>query len=252
MKIILVEHDNILRAEMYRVLNSFPMFEVTAILDTVEDALQYVQENEVDAAFTNIQPNSPHVTSDGNRLAQFLKEYNPDVQTIIYSSDRKCDVCQSLSFGCSGFLWLPLDLHAVQQVVNRLTYVYDLQQFKKESVGQSILVKTRTGYQLVRLDEILFVERRNRKNCIITDTGKEIALYRYTMDELGQQLGGGFYRCYTSFIVNLSKVASIQVDNEKKVYTLLFEGYNGHIHLSRDKYPEVLALLKEKYAKINL
>lgn len=62
----------------------------------------------------------------------------------------------------------------------------------------------------------------------------------------------GFYRCYQSFLVNLSKVSFIRVDNESKNYALLLEGYAGEILLSRNKYQEVLKLLKNKFAGISL
>ena len=63
--------------------------------------------------------------------------------------------------------------------------------------------------------------------------------------------GCGFYRCYQSFIVNLSKVSFIRADGSSKTYAIQFDGYDGEVLLSRDKYPELLTLLKEKYANID-
>jgi len=42
------------------------------------------------------------------------------------------------------------------------------------------------------------------------------------------------------------------LNNEIKNYALQFEDYAGEIMLIRDKYVEVLQLLKEKYARISL
>ena len=104
---------------------------------------------------------------------------------------------------------LPFDPLALQAQVNRLRYVFDLQQTKREAANRSLLIKTRIGYQLTPVSDILFVERSNRKNRIVTQSGAEIHPLGYTMNQLEQMLEGcGFYRCYQSFIVNLSKVYS--------------------------------------------
>ena len=130
--------------------------------------------------------------------------------------------------------------------------MFDLQQTKREAANRSLLIKTRSGYQLTPVIDILFVERSNRKNRIVTQSGTEIHPLGYTMNQLEQMLEGcGFYRCYQSFIVNLSKVSFIRADGSSKTYAIQFDGYDGEILLSRDKYPELIALLKEKYANID-
>src|SRR5699024_2957810 len=58
-------------------------------------------------------------------------------------------------------------------------------------------------------------------------------------------------RCYQSFIVNLFKVSFIRADGSSKTYAIQFAGYDGEVLLSRDNYPELLTLLKEKYANID-
>ena len=41
-------------------------------------------------------------------------------------------------------------------------------------------------------------------------------------------------------------------DNESKNFALIFDGYAGEVMVSREKYKEVLQLLKSKYAKLTL
>ena len=95
---------------------------------------------------------------------------------------------------CAGYLLLPFDPLALQALVNRLRYVFDLQQTKREAANRSLLIKTRSGYQLTPVIDILFVERSNRKNRIVTQSGTEIHPLGYTMNQLEQMLEGcGFY-----------------------------------------------------------
>jgi DNA-binding LytR/AlgR family response regulator len=141
----------------------------------------------------------------------------------------------------------------MQRVVNRIEYLYDLLQYKRRSINRSVMIKTNKGYQLVTLDSVLFIERYDRKNRMITTDGKEIILGGYSLDELERLLApNNFYRCYQSFIVNLSKVSFVKVDNETKNYTLLFKDFAGEVMLSRGKYNEIIELLKNMYAGISL
>ena len=73
------------------------------------------------------------------------------------------------------------------------------------------------------------------------------------MNQLEEMLEScGFYRCYQSFIVNLSQAAVVRADNEAKNYAIRFKGYEGEILLSREKYAELVVLLKGRYAGINI
>lgn len=75
-----------------------------------------------------------------------------------------------------------------------------------------------------------------------------IVLSGYSMSTLEKKLTiYGFFRCYQSLIVNLAKVNSVHADNKNKWYTIKVEGYNGEVPLSREKYNELLVLLKSKY-----
>lgn len=90
----------------------------------------------------------------------------------------------------------------------------------------------------------------NEKNRIVTESGQEIVLIGYTMNEIEEMLSEySFYRCDQSFIVNLSKISFIKVDNDAKNYAIQSDGYAGEILLSRDKYAEIVSLLKDRYAK---
>ncbi len=144
----------------------------------------------------------------------------------------------------------PLALHAL---VGRLQYIYELQLTQREAVNRSIMIKTRSGYQLMKLNDILFIERSDRKNRVVTESGREIVLQGYSLGEIESLLAGsGFFRCYQSFIVNLSKVSFIRANSDSKSYAIQFAGYSGEILLSREKYPELVELLRERYVKLNI
>ena len=251
-KVLLVDSDVELRRRLWDLLSMHRVFQLEAELETTEQALDYVEANEVDVVFANNLPADARFTSDGSHLTLILAQRHPDVQVVIYSASKEAAYwcCRS---GCAGYLLTPFDALDLQTLVSRLTYIFGLQQAKRESINRSIMIKTKNGYQLTRLSDILFVERSNRKKRLITVDGQEIVLLGYTMNQIEEMLdGSGFYRCYQSFIVNLSKVSFIRADNDAKNYAIQFRGYEGEILLSRDKYAELVDLLRARYAGINI
>ena len=252
MRTLLVDADRELRSSLWNLLRLYQDFELAGEVETAEEAVDFVQQNHVDVVFVNHQPASPSRTSTGDWVSYLLSQTHPDVQVVLYA-DSKEWAFEAFRSQCAGYLLLPFDPLALQALVGRLRYVFDLQRVKRETANRSLLIKTREGYRLTPVADILFVERSNRRNRIVTQSGAEVHPIGYTLSQLEHMLEGcDFFRCYQSFIVNLSKISFVRADGSNKSYAIQFKGYEGEILLSRDKYPELLALLREKYADIDL
>lgn len=106
---------------------------------------------------------------------------------------------------------------------------------------------------MLRLADILFIERRDRKNYIVCSDGNEIVVANYSMDDIENMLSSShFYRCYSSFIINLERVTKLNINTDQKLYSITLEGFNGGIILSREKYKELMAVLRKKYSDLSL
>lgn len=251
-KTLIVESNAQIRQQLQSVLSVFPSLQVVEQVDTTEQAIAYLHLHPMDLVISNLQPAPAEISGDGCHLISMLAEFYPDVQTILYLQNLE-DMKRLTQVSGAGFLQYPFDRYAFQRVMHRVNYVFELQQYKKMAVNRHIMVKTKDGYQRLALDDILFIERVNRRNVIITGDGRNVYLYRYTMEELEAMLSeSGFYRCYQSFIVNLAKVAGVCADSEKKSYTIRFADYGGEVLLSRDKYSEFVTLLKQRFSNISL
>ena len=252
MKLVLVENDETLCTELKELLAFYNVFDIVHTFDGINEANKYICLNEVDAVFINIKTGNPRYSGDGSFLAYNLSQIKPDVLVALYS-EEKLEAGLVFDCCCDEYFRLPFDNRVLQRVVKRLQYLFELLQYKRLSVNRSMMIKTRNGYQLVDIDKVLFIERTDRKNKMVRVDGKEMLLSGYSMNELEQILEGyNFYRCYQSFIVNLSKVSYVRADNEAKNFALIFDGYAGEVMVSREKYTEVLQLLKSKYAKLTL
>ena len=252
MKTLLVESNDQICQQLQSILSYFQSVQVVERVKTVEQAIAYLHGHPVDLVISNMQPAPAQTSGDGCHMISILAEFYPDVQTVLYLEDIK-DMNRLTLVSGAGFVLYPFDLFAFQRVMKRVSYVFELQQYKKMATDRHILVKTKDGYQRLAVDQILFIERSNRRNMIVTTDGRSIYLYRYTMEELESMLEpSGFYRCYQSFIVNLSKVESVYADCEKKNYTIRFRDYSGDILLSRDKYSELVSILAQRFSNVSL
>lgn len=251
-RVALADDNEELRGQLSNMLMFYNTFEIVKEFENEIEANDYLCINQVDAVFINLDMGDARYSDDGGCLAFNLSIKCPDLIVILYSNENK--KISDMSFlSYTDYFALPFDSFKIQKAVSRIEYMYDLMQYKLRALNRSVMIKTNKGYQLVPLDSVLFIERFDRKNRMVTTDGREIILGGYSLDELERLLTpNNFYRCYQSFIVNLSKVSFVKVDNETKNYTLLFKDFAGEIMLSRGKYNEVIELLKNMYAGISL
>ena len=152
MKVLLVESDQNLRGELAVMLHAFQCFRVVGTAQNSTEAVAFVQSNDVDVIFANHQPADPRTTGVGEYLAAVLGQSHPHIQVVVYSGSEEW-AFNAFRCQCAGYLLTPFDPLALQSLVNRLRYVFDLQQAKREVSNRSIMIKTRSGYQLTRLSD---------------------------------------------------------------------------------------------------
>ena len=250
MKLVLVEKDETLRTQLEELLAFYNLFDIVKTFDGINEANKYICLNEVDAVFINIRTGNPRYSGDGSFLAYNLSQIKPDVLVALYS-EEKLEAGMVFECCCDEYFRLPFDNRVLQRVVKRLQYLFELLQYKRLSVNRSMMIKTRNGYQLVDIDKVLFIERMDRKNKMVMVDGKEMILSGYSMNELEQILEGyNFYRCYQSFIVNLSRVSYVRADNEAKNFALIFEGYAGEVMVSLPNMIRWISVCTRKYSSL--
>lgn len=252
MKTVLVDDDVVMLSELENLLGLYRNFEVEAQFGDVNQAMEYMMSHAADVLFVRLGVGNPMYSGDGSFMVSILGMQKPDLLIVPYSEKAE-DAYPMQKLGAAAFLTVPFEAEDFQRLVERLNYLYDLICTKRECRDQSLMVKNRLGYQMVKLDDILYIESSNRRKRMVCADGSEIEILNYTMDELAELLAGGpFFRCYQSFIVNLKKISAIRTDAAKRSYAITLEGYDEEILLSREKQKEIIALLRQRYTMINL
>lgn len=249
---VLIEKDPAQLAEIETLLAFYHKFEIVKTFDDIDEASRYLLAEDVDAVFIRSDVGDPARTPDGSFLLSYVAQRKPDLLAVLYCASQDT-AFWGLTVGATAAFTLPLDPLQFQRAVDRVLYVFDLLQYKRDARARSIMVKTKDGYRMLRLANILFIERRERKKYIVCADGCEVTVSNYSMDDLEAMLSTShFYRCYSSFIINLERVERININNDKKLYSITLDGFDGEIILSREKYKELMAVLKKKYSDLSL
>lgn len=252
MKTVLVDKSPAMRSDLANLLEIYHAFQVVAEFDDVNLAIDYILNHPVDLLFVQLSIGDPQYSGDGSFMVSYLFGQNPDLLIVPYS-ERICDAYHTQNLGASSFFTVPVDITRFQHVIQRISYLFSLICIKRESENRSIMIKNKSGYQIAKFNDILYIESSNRKKKIVCANGSEIEVLNYTMDELERLLeGSSFFRCYQSFIVNLDKITSIRTDSASRTYTLSLEGLDEEILLSREKQKEVIARLQQRSSNITI
>lgn len=249
---VIVEKNPEQLIEIENLLAFYRKFEIVRTFDDIDSASQYLQEEEVDAVFIRSDVGDPRRSPDGSFLLGYITQKKPDLLAVLYC-DSMDTAFWGLTAGAVAAFTTPIDPLLFQRAIDRVLYVFDLLQYKRDAQARSIMVKTKDGYRMLRLTDILFIERRERKKYIVCADGCEVTVSNYSMDDLETMLSTShFYRCYSSFIINLERVVRININTDKKLYSITLDGFDGEIILSREKYKELMAVLKKKYSDLTL
>lgn len=252
MKTVLVDKDVGMRSELANILEMYRLFEVVAEFDDVNLANDYVLSHAVDVLFVCLSVGDPKYSGDGSFMVSYLCTQKPDLLAVPYSEEVK-DAYWTQGLGASAFFTIPMDVLRFQQVVQRLSYLFNMICIKRESENRSLMIKNKFGYQIAKFSDILYIECSNRKKKIVCVDGTEIEVLNYSMDELERLLAdSSFFRCYQSFIVNLDKVSSVRIDSVKRTYALSLEGLKEEIMLGREKQKEIVERLKQRSANLQI
>lgn len=251
-KTVIVESDPETLSTVENLLAFYHEFEIIRTFDDIDAASRYLLEEPVDAVFIQSNVGDYRRSPDGSFLLGYITQKKPDLLAVLYCASKDT-AFWALTAGATAAFTTPVDPLLFQRVIDRLLYVFDLLQFKRDAQARSIMLKTKEGYRMLRLADILFIERRERKNYIVCADGDEIAVANYSMDDIETMLSSShFYRCYSSFIINLERVVKLNINTDQKLYSVILDGFQGEIILSREKYKELMAVLKKKYSDLSL
>lgn len=245
---IIVDSDQSFAMTLRQQLGLFNQFDYQGWYPGVNGLVHVIEEKRIEAVFCN--RNLPSPSPEGFTFV--VCEHMKELMVVLYS-DNPNDAYSALENRAFDFMALPLTPASLSRVAGRIQEYHSLISLRRKNREKSLMIRTKEGFRLARLVDILFVERINRRTQVVMTNGSTIELTGYSIGELEKLLAGnGFYRSYKSILVNMAHVVFVRSNNETKTYSLQMRDYNMELPLSRERYTEVLQLLKQEFTKISL
>lgn len=240
---ILVDDEIASLKNLERKINQF--FPNLTILDKFqkpEDAILFLNTNEVSLVFLDIQ--MPRI--NGFEVLTTVK--NVDFKVIFVTAYNEYAL-EALKKSAIDYILKPIDDDdlkvAIQKTIklideeNESTHNKELLELLQESISnqKKLLVPNEKGFSVIDQNDILYLEGYDGYTKINIDPERQI-ISSYGLGKYEQKLNANFFKTHKSYIVNLNKI----IEFEKEGYVVLSN--NVRIPISKKSKNELLDLLK--------
>ncbi|KQY87590.1 LytTR family transcriptional regulator [Paenibacillus sp. Root52] len=274
MRALIVEDEILASEELNYLIQEHSQIEVVACLEDGLDVLKFLQEQEVDVIFLDI--NIPSL--DGMTLAHHIGKFARKPY-IVFTTAYKEHAVEAFELEALDYILKPYDEKRIAAMLNKLesTFRRDQEQGEHErGMGDgsvqhttsvhdsSSVLSSSSGTQQVREANSHDVRRINllrNDNIIVTDTTdiyyaeaqeKVTKVYtkngEFTMpvsitDFQGRLPQETFFRCHRSYVVNLAQIREI-VPWFNNTYLLRLRDLEAEVPVSRGKVKEFRQLMR--------
>ncbi|MCM1307290.1 MAG: LytTR family DNA-binding domain-containing protein [Butyrivibrio sp.] len=229
-KTVLVDDDANSRRAAAAALKEYEDIEVAAELDCGDALFEYLESGGAELVFLDIEL----ARETGFEIAERLRAEYPDVM-FVFLTGHSTYAIDGYDFQPVNFLTKPINPDKLRRTIG---LVRDKSAGKRSFKTGRIMFKCIKGYKVVNTGDICCIERRGRKNWLVTDK-EELQIAYYTMGELMDMLEGyGFFLCHQSYIIALDKVETIYEEGRLLYYARL-RGCAAAIPISRGHYDEL-------------
>ncbi|MGL4903195.1 MAG: LytR/AlgR family response regulator transcription factor [Cetobacterium sp.] len=239
-KCIVVEDEFPAREELKFFINSDHNFQLEKEFENPIDALKYVEANEVDVVFLDI--NMPEL--DGMTLGKIIHRVNKNIKLVFISAYKDFAV---EAFEIKAFDYI-LKPYSEERIINLLkNIVEDIRKSDSPSKDHNIkkiTVNCDSKMLVISTDNILYIEADEKETNIFTKEIMHTSKLKISQLEniLSEEL---FFRCHRSYIVNIDKIVEVE-PWFNGTYILKVSNSNFKIPVSRNKVKELKEILTIK------
>jgi DNA-binding LytR/AlgR family response regulator len=198
---IIVDDEPVARKILADYIADVDFLTVAGMAENPVKAINLLEKNSIDLIFLDI--NMPRMSG-----IQFLQSSNSLPMAIITSAYTEFAL-EGFSLDVVDYLVKPFSLERFLKACNKARELFQLRGQSRNTLANYFFVKNNSKIEKVFYNELLFVEAMSNYVVLHTVSGKIIAYL--TMKGILQELPSGeFLRVHKSFIVNSSKVTSIE------------------------------------------
>lgn len=203
-KCVLIDDEPLAVKVLQNYFANFPDFEIVGSFNNSLEALDFINNNTIDAVFLDI--NMPMMT--GFELISLIEN---KTKVIITTAFREF-AAESYDLDVLDYLVKPIPLPRFIKCINKITTEFNLKNnIKVETTkGDShIFIKVDKKMMKINIEEILFVE--GMKEYIKVVTPDKTYITHKSLTSLSEELPADrFLRIHKSYVIALNKVKSIE------------------------------------------
>lgn len=232
MRAIIVEDEIPAKEELEYLIETHSGIDIVAAFEDGLDVLKFLQEEEVDAIFLDI--NIPSL--DGMLLAGSISKFAKK-PFIIFTTAYKEHAAQAFELEAFDYILKPYEEKRIAAMLTKLESAFKKTLQPQEEVtydsSQRINLRKNENIIVTDLNDIYYAEASEKMTLVYTKTDE------YTMpmsisefhDKLPQDI---FFKCHRSYSVNLSKIHEI-VPWFNNTYVLRLKDMKAEIPVSRSR-----------------
>ena len=199
---------------------------VTFVSRNINELLNYINQNEIDVLFLDIDLNSE---LNGLEFAKEIRKINKSLYLIFVTGHFEYIIS---AYECKTFDFIqkPFSIKRLESTVVRL--------FEDANFNTAKFIKINNSNKLINQDLIDFIQKDHVKIIYKTNT-HSVECYG-SFNKIEKDLPANFIRCHKSYIVNINNISNI----DYKTNTLFFKGStNNKCYIGpkyKNKFMEVL------------
>ncbi|MDI5899555.1 LytTR family DNA-binding domain-containing protein [Flavobacterium sp. LB2P84] len=203
-KCVLIDDEPLAIKVLQNYFNNFADFEITATFNNALEALEFINNNTVDAVFLDI--NMPMMT--GFELIRLI-EYKTKI--IITTAFREF-AAESYDLDVLDYLVKPIPLPRFIKCIHKIEADFNLKnniKIEPHKIEPHIFIKVDKKMVKITIDEILFIE--GMKEYIKVVTSDKTYITHKSLTSLSEELPADrFMRIHKSYTIAIDKVKSIE------------------------------------------
>ncbi|MDW7694595.1 LytTR family DNA-binding domain-containing protein [Flammeovirgaceae bacterium SG7u.111] len=203
MRCIVVDDDQVSRTVINDYIERTDGLELAKDFDNAISALQYLKSEAVDLIFLDVE--MPKMS--GMDLVSTLKILD-NLPHVIIMTSKKEYAFDAFKFELTGFLLKDIKYAEFLEEVGKVKQVREQSVIESDN-QEAIYVKADNKIQRVNLSDMLFIEALS--DYVIINTAQKRLVVHSTMKGIEKRLASNdFARVHRSYIVNISKIESIE------------------------------------------
>lgn len=237
----IIDDEPLCIEQLKQMLQGFDYVHVTGELNSSAGLMNLLQTVPVDLLFLDIKIQQ----ESGFTIAEYINRQFPE-KMLVFTTGFEGLAVNGYEYEPLDFLTKPVnELRLEKTLARALSRKSRLAPRSNARVG----LHTGSGLRIVEVGRILYIEKVGRKvQLVYGDPAQpERILLRSSLTEMARIFENyGFFRIHQSFLVPLQNVCGLLSGGVRNTYEVELAGVKEMLPLSRDKYPQLRALLEEE------